>query len=94
MKHQAKILTLYVVGPYGDPLTMKNLPLPNTKRWIPRRKAEVVAAVRGGLLSLDGACKRYSLTPEEFDGWQRALDNSGVTGLRATKMRDQNGPAA
>jgi hypothetical protein len=86
VKHEAKILTLCVAGPYGDSLTLKNLPLPNTKRWVPRRKAEVVAAVRGGLLTLDDACKRYSLTPEEFDGWQRALDNSGLMGLRATRM--------
>ena len=31
-----------------------------------RRKAEVVAAVSGGLLSVDEACERYSLTLEEF----------------------------
>ncbi|NTB71722.1 DUF1153 domain-containing protein, partial [Agrobacterium tumefaciens] len=28
--------------------------------------AEVVAAVRGGLLSLEEACERYTLTVEEF----------------------------
>jgi len=30
----------------------------------------VVAAVRGGLLSLAEACQRYSLTTEEFQAWQ------------------------
>ena len=31
-----------------------------------RRKAEVVAAVRGGLLSLEEACSRYALNSDEF----------------------------
>ena len=43
----------YVIGPDGSPLTIADLPPSNTKRWVIRRKAEVVAAVRGGLLSLD-----------------------------------------
>ncbi len=45
----------YVIGPDGSPLTLADLPPPGTKRWVIRRKAEVVAAVRGGLLSLDDA---------------------------------------
>ena len=51
----------YVIGPDGSPLTIADLPPPNTKRWVIRRKAEVVAAVRGGLLSLEEACERYTL---------------------------------
>ena len=39
----------YVIGPDGSPLTIADLPPPNTRRWVIRRKAEVVAAVRGGL---------------------------------------------
>ena len=46
----------YVIGPDGSPLTIADLPAPGTKRWVIRRKAEVVAAVRGGLLSLEEAC--------------------------------------
>jgi hypothetical protein len=45
----------YVIGPDGSPLTIADLPPPTTKRWVIRRKAEVVAAVRGGLLSLEEA---------------------------------------
>ena len=56
----------YVIGPDGSPLTIADLPAPGTKRWVIRRKAEVVAAVRGGLLSLEEACSRYTLTVEEF----------------------------
>src|SRR6266852_3838598 len=59
----------YVIGPDGSPLTIADLPAPGTKRWVIRRKAEVVAAVRGGLLSLEEACSRYTLTVEEFLTW-------------------------
>jgi Protein of unknown function (DUF1153) len=77
----------YVIGPDGSPLTLADLPPPGTKRWVIRRKAEVVAAVRGGLLSLDDACRRYTLTVEEFLAWQRAIDRFGMPGLRATRVQ-------
>ena len=60
----------YVIGPDGSPLTINDLPAANTSRWVIRRKAEVVAAVRGGLLSLEEACARYTLTVDEFLSWQ------------------------
>jgi hypothetical protein len=78
----------YVIGPDGSPLTIADLPPPNTKRWVIRRKAEVVAAVRGGLLSLDDACKRYKLTIDEFLSWQRLIEKHGLPGLRATRVQD------
>ena len=77
----------YVIGPDGSPLTVADLPPKDTKRWVIRRKAEVVAAVRGGLLSLDDACKRYTLTVEEFLAWQHAIDRFGLAGLRATRVQ-------
>jgi Protein of unknown function (DUF1153) len=58
----------------GQPLTIAALPPPGTTRWVIRRKAEVVAAVRGGLLSLEEACRRYMLTVEEFLAWQCSID--------------------
>jgi len=77
----------YVIGPDGSPLTIADLPPADTKRWVIRRKAEVVAAVRGGLLSLDDACKRYTLTVEEFLSWQRSIERHGLAGLRATRVQ-------
>ena len=77
----------YVIGPDGSPLTIADLPAPGTKRWVIRRKAEVVAAVRGGLISLEDACARYTLTVEEFLAWQRAIDRFGLAGLRATRVQ-------
>jgi len=77
----------YVIGPDGTPLTLKDLPPTSTKRWVIRRKAEVVAAVRGGLLTLEEACERYKLTVEEFLSWQKAIDEFGLPGLRATRVQ-------
>ena len=77
----------YVTGPDGSPLTIVDLPTPGTKRWVIRRKAEVVAAVRGGLLSLEEACSRYKLTDEEFLSWQYLIDEHGLAGLRSTRTQ-------
>ena len=79
--------TPYVVGPDGSPLTIKDLPRAGTKRWVIRRKAEVVAAVRGGLLSLEEACRLYSLTADEFLSWQVSIDEHGLAGLRTTRIQ-------
>lgn len=77
----------YVIGPDGSPLTIADLPPTSTRRWVIRRKAEVVAAVRGGLLSLEEACQRYTLTVEEFLSWQLSIDSHGLAGLRTTRIQ-------
>ncbi|NNG03287.1 MAG: DUF1153 domain-containing protein [Inquilinus sp.] len=82
-----------VIGPAGKPLSLEDLPSPNTKRWVSRRKAEVVTAVRSGLLSLEGACARYNISIEEFLSWQRLIETHGVPGLRATRLQDYRQPA-
>ena len=76
-----------ILGPAGRPMTMNDLPPPGTKRWVMRRKAEVVAGVRAGLISLEDACKRYKLSTEEFLSWQKLIDDFGVRGLRATRIQ-------
>ena len=68
--------------------SIDDLPPPDTKRWVIRRKAEVVAAVRCGLISLDEACRRYTLSIEEFLTWQRLIDSHGLAGLRVTRLQD------
>jgi hypothetical protein len=77
----------FVVGPEGEQLTVEALPSRSTTRWVARRKAQVVAAVKGGLLSIDEVCDRYALTIEEYASWQRALERSGLAGLRITKLQ-------
>ena len=64
-----------------------DLPPPNTGRWVVRRKADIVAAVRSGRLTIQEACRMYTLSVEEFLAWQRALDAHGVPGLRATRIQ-------
>jgi uncharacterized protein DUF1153 len=77
----------HIIGPNGRYLTIADLPLPDTKRWVIRRKAEVVAAVRGGLLSLQEACSRYALDSNEFISWERCIDRFGLVGLRTTRTQ-------
>ncbi len=77
----------YVIGPTGAPLTLADLPPTDTGRWVIRRKAEVVAAVRGGLLSLEDALARYGLTSEEFLAWQKSIERHGLAGLRTTRLQ-------
>ena len=76
-----------VIGPAGEPMTIEDLPPPDTKRWVVRRKAEVVAGVRNGLISLEEACRRYSLSVEEFLSWQRLIESHGMRGLRTTRLQ-------
>ncbi len=76
-----------VVGPTGQPLSLKDLPPPNTERWVIRHKAELVAAVRGGLISLEEVCERYELSEEEFRCWEKSLARHGVRGLRVTRLQ-------
>src|ERR1700757_30764 len=86
-EQQMRARVRYVIGPDGSPLTIADLPPRDTKRWVIRRKAEVVAAVRGGLLSLEEACTRYTLTVEEFLSWQQSIDRHGLAGLRTTRIQ-------
>jgi Protein of unknown function (DUF1153) len=64
-----------------------DLPPPDTKRWVTRRKAVLVNAVRTGLISLEEVCRRYELSVEEFLAWERAIDTHGVPGLRVTRLQ-------
>jgi hypothetical protein len=67
------------------------MPAPTPKRWVIRRKAEVVAAVRDGLLTLEEACSRYMLTVEEFLSWQYLIDQYRLAGLRTRQIQQYSG---
>lgn len=85
-KTEQRVPTDRVMGPLGRPMTREDLPPPDTRRWVTRRKAEVVAGVRQGLISLAEACERYDLTVDEFLSWQKRLERHGMDGLRATRI--------
>ena len=59
------------------------------KRWLPHTKAKVVAAVRDGLLSLDEAYERYTLSFEEYLTWQRRVKLFGLAGLRVDRKQQR-----
>ena len=69
-----------------DPFTQ--LPPADTKRWVVSRKAQVVRAVEDGLITLDQACERYSLSHEEFAHWCQLIKSHGTRALRATRVQD------
>jgi hypothetical protein len=88
MSEQSQGRPTSVVAPNGSVLRLEDLPPADTRRWVARRKGEVVAAVRAGLLTFDEACQRYDLSREELESWQQALDRHGLGGLRVTRLQD------
>jgi Protein of unknown function (DUF1153) len=76
-----------IIGPFGEPLTLDSLPPPNLPRWVARRKAELVAAVEGGLLTVEEVCARYKIEREEFAAWQTGVDRFGMRGLWVTRSQ-------
>jgi hypothetical protein len=70
-------------GSKGSALSLQALPPVTTKRWVAGRKAAVVAAVHGSVLTVMEACRRYRLSPEEFAEWERNYEAEGLKGLRA-----------
>ena len=80
---------LRIIGPSREILTLDSLPPPDTTRWVASRKAQVVAAVEAGLLTIEEVQRRYSLSLEEFYGWQYALEHSGIAGLRVSARQQE-----
>ena len=68
--------------------------LPPTIRWTARRKAEVLAAVRSGKITMEETMRRYQLTEEEFLVWQRAFETRGLAGLKAARLQEREGRVA
>lgn len=64
-----------------------DLPPRETKRWVVRRKAAVVSAVRSGAIGLEEVCRRYELSEEEFRAWEQGIAAYGVAGLRVTRLQ-------
>ncbi len=76
-----------VIGPDGTRLTREDLPSPRTRRWVARRKAAVVAAVNGGLLTEEEACGRWDISAEELGHWRDAVSAHGINALRTTALQ-------
>lgn len=61
------------------------IPPADTTRWTAGRKAGLVAAIKCGLISTATACKRYRLSAEELEEWQKSYADDGINGLKVTK---------
>lgn len=67
---------------------LSDLPPADTKRWVVRRKEQVVQAVMAGRLTREEACSYYRLSEEEYQSWEDHLSQHGVRGLRVTRLQD------
>ena len=76
----------------GTILTRADLPSTETRRWVASRKAIVVRAVAGGLITQDVAKSMYGLSEEEFLEWQSAVTAHGIAGLRVTALKQYRQP--
>jgi len=70
-----------------ETLLKEGLPPPNTRRWVIRRKAAVVIAVKTGTITIEQACQVYQLTEEELLSWIHAFETHGFSGLRTTRIQ-------
>ena len=68
-------------------IAVDELPPADTTRWTVRRKALIVAAVLGGVITIEEVCRRYDLTVEEFLSWRNTVERHGVLGLRTTRLQ-------
>ena len=94
MDDDNELTNMIAAGSYADGdgaadgvAPLHELPSPDTRRWVVRRKAVVVQAVRNGTITLQEACRRYNLSVEEFLAWQRAIERYGIPGLRVTRLQ-------
>lgn len=76
-----------VIGADGSPLALADLPARDA-RWSKKRKAQVVAAVRGRLISFEEAVRRYGLSPGEYAGWESEVLAFLAARRRATGRRE------
>lgn len=76
-----------VTLPDGTILSRADLPPTDTVRWVARRKAVLVRAVRHGLISEADVLDRYALSAEEFALWRDGELAHGEAGLRVTRLK-------
>jgi hypothetical protein len=76
-----------VYGPRGNVIAPYDLPPARGAHWTAYRKADLIAAISGGLLTLDEAKARYALTDEELSEWRNGVAKLGLVGLRTRRNR-------
>ncbi|MEL6509143.1 MAG: DUF1153 domain-containing protein [Pseudomonadota bacterium] len=76
-----------VTLPDGRTMTQADLPPKETIRWVSSRKAAVVKGVAFGLISMEQAMERWSLSEEELREWTEALTLHGEGALKTTALQ-------
>lgn len=76
-----------VTLPGGQIMTRADLPDTGTRRWVASRKAAVVRAIRGGLITRDEAKEMYAISDEELESWTSAVRRHGETALKSTRLQ-------
>lgn len=71
----------------ATPLADADLPPVNTRRWVIRRKAQVLRAIEDGRITRAEACAMYNISEAELRLWERAIACAGVPGLRVTRVQ-------
>ncbi|MEL6583132.1 MAG: DUF1153 domain-containing protein [Pseudomonadota bacterium] len=77
----------FVLDHRGERICAADLPPPSTRRWVARRKAIVVTAVTGGLITEEEAIMMYGLSEEELESWISHFTQHGPNALRATAIQ-------
>jgi len=83
---------LFITLPDGSKFSRSDLPPKTTCRWVVRRKAKVVLAVMGGLISARQACSMYDLSDDELESWCTAVRDHGTQALRVTAIQKYRQP--
>lgn len=73
--------------PGGKIMTRADLPDADTRRWVASRKAAVIRAIHGGLITRDEARETYDLSDEELDSWCEAVLQHGEAALKTTRLQ-------
>ena len=70
----------------GPSNMVKEFSLPDTWRRAIRSKAIGTYAVEQEFISLEDACQRNGISPEEFESWRRLIEQHEIGGLLVTRL--------
>jgi hypothetical protein len=76
----------------GNVITKADLPSPKTRRWVNSRKAILVRAVQGDIITREELLELYNMEDREFAIWEREFAQYGAEGLKQTKMQKRRTP--
>lgn len=77
----------------GVPLCINDLPAAGYRGyWTAKRKAKLLLAIQGELMSISEAFERYAMTADEIIAWRRDFYPHGINGLRATRLQEYRPP--